>query len=67
MKWMLEGQSGPSRTMYMAGNGWKWPQMAKTCSSGAPSASDIDFRTNMVEATLIHNTKLMLGVQMGPS
>ena len=27
MKWMLEGQSGPSTTMYMAGNGRKWPKL----------------------------------------
>ena len=25
---MLETQSGPSWTMYGAGTGWKWPEMA---------------------------------------
>ena len=42
IKWMLEAQFGPSRTM-------KWPEMAQTWPSGTTPATDIDFRTNIVK------------------
>ena len=41
--------------------------MAITWPSGGPPASDIDFRTNILKATLIPNTKWILEAQMGPS
>ena len=41
--------------------------MAITWPSGGPPASDIDFRTNILNATLIPNTKWILEAQMGPS
>ena len=41
--------------------------MAKTWPSGASAASDIDFRADIVKATLIPNTKWMFDAQSGPS
>ena len=40
--------------------------MAETWQSGPSPASDIDFGANFTKATLIPNTKWMLGVQSGP-
>ena len=42
-----------------AGTTWG-PEMAKTWPSGAPTASDIDFRTKFTKATLIPNKKQCL-------
>ena len=47
--------------------GRNWPEMVENFPSEAHPASDIDFRTDIVKSTLIHNTKWMLVVQMGPS
>jgi hypothetical protein len=51
IKLMLGVQSGPSRTMW-------GPEMAQTWPSGAPTASDIDFRAKFSKATLILNKNL---------
>ena len=66
-KWILEAQLGSSQTMYGAGNGQKWPVMAQNWPSGSSTGSDIDFRIDMVEATLIPNKKWMPGAQFGTS
>ena len=47
-------------------HGGQWPEMAKTWPSGAPPASDIDFRTYIVKATMIPNNKWMLEAQSRP-
>ena len=52
-KEMLEAHPGPSQTMYVARNGRKWPKMAQNWPSGSTPASDIDFRADIVKATLI--------------
>ena len=49
----------PSRTTW-------GPEMAQTWPSGTPAASDNDFRTLIVKATLIPNKKGTFGVQPGP-
>ncbi len=41
--------------------------MAKTWTSRAPKVLDIDFRTNIVKATLIPSIKWMLEAQSGMS
>ena len=47
--------------------GQKWPENAKTWPSGAPPASDINFRTNIVKLRLIPNKNGMLEAQSGAS
>ena len=47
--------------------GQKWPEMVQNWPSGSTPASDIDFRADIVKATLILTKKWTIEAQSGPS